>query len=212
MNPRVAASLLFVSLGIIAGAEPLNFACVTDNSTSCPGSPAGFSAVVNTGANTVEFVIFNNSPLGVITSVFFDEGRSAALFSSFSIVNGSGVNYQLSASGNFGAGIEFSHEFSFKPKSSGPTNGINFGETLTLIGALRENVVFTSANFSTTIQDTEHLRIGIHVQELGNGASDKMTSVSGLAQSPAVPEPSTYVLIGSSLVALGLYRLRSNQK
>lgn len=226
LSSQLRTILLAFGALSIASADVLDFTCITNNTGSCQANIApNFQATVTDGgAGTVNFLFTNTDPVGVISQIYFDQGTTANWFGSISItaLSGTQVGFHSGANpANLPAGntVAFTADFS-AGANSGPggviANSVAAGETITLTGTLLTGLTFGDfiAGLSTTATDPSGFRVGIHAQNYGGGLSEALVGVPGRESEPppAIPEPSTYLLMGSALAGLGLLRRRSNNR
>jgi hypothetical protein len=198
----------------IAFAVPFGFDNITGNSVgnAAIGEAQLSVDVTNPGAGQVLFMFSNTGPAASsIAAVYFDDGPPQSLLGIASIQNGSGVSFSQGASpGNLPGGNNASPAFvttaGFSADSNPPRqpNGVNPGESLGITFNLQGGQTFDDV---LTDLDNGALRIGIHVQGFTDGGSESFVNT------PApVPEPGTFMLVGTGLVSLlGLHRWRRGQ-
>jgi len=201
------------------------FTCITNNApTNCDIGEAQLTwDAFAEGTNQVRFRFSNAGPLASsITDVYFDDG---SLLGIANVINGSGVDFSQGASpGDLPGGntVGFAATAGFTADSNPPTqpNGVNPGEVLDIIFDLLPGLDFQDVLDAIALgSDPGGLRIGIHVQGFENDGSesftnggDDQTDLADLADvvNP-VPEPSTALLMGPCLIALGLWMRRKFQ-
>jgi hypothetical protein len=186
---------------------------------SAPTSQAvifGFDSLTNAGASVegqftvdvtlagdgrISFEFKNSGPIASsISEIYFDDGKFGAL----EIVNNAGVKFVAGANpgdlpGGNTVGFEATKLINTEADNPSPKNGINSGESLTLlmnVGGYNsfDNVIALMQNPISTGE----IRIGLHVQAIGgsNGPSASFVSVS-------VPDGgATVVLLGLALLGL----------
>jgi hypothetical protein len=133
-----------------------------------------------------------------ITAVYFDGGP---LLGIASINYSAGVSFsQDAAPPNLPGGENLTPSFQVTAGLSADAdapkqpNGVNPGESLGILFALQSGRTFT--DILTDMQDSS-LRIGIHVQGFSSGGSESFVNTP-----TPVPEPGTFVLVGTGLVSL----------
>ncbi len=149
------------------------------------------------GANQVYFQFSNTGPNAMsITDVYFDDGT---LLGIASITNGSGVSFSQNASppnlpggNNITPAFQVTAGFSADSNPPAQPNGVNPGETLTIVFNLLGGFTFADTiNALNTPGDV--LRIGIHVQGFAGGGSESFVNT---------PTPGALGLLGlAGLVA-----------
>jgi hypothetical protein len=193
------AAFSLISAG--AAAVPLSFGtCVSNNDAGdCAIGSAQIAVDVTDGpgAGQVSFTFTNSGPeASSIADIYFDDGT---LLGIASITNGSGVSFSQGASpGNLPAGNNATPPFEatagFTADSDAPAqpNGVNPGETVTIIFNLLAG---------GTLQDVldelgdGRLRIGVHVQGFESGGSEAFVNTP-------LPEPGTLALLAAGLLGL----------
>jgi hypothetical protein len=188
----------------------LDFVNITSNgSTNVAGqlsvvvSDAQLSGGLTVGANQVVFRFQNAGPAASsITDVYFDDGT---LLGISALQGSSGVSFSQGASppnlpggGTLSPPFETTQGFLADSNTPVAVNGVNPGEWLDV----RFNLI-NGQNYSDTVGalDSGLLRIGMHVQAIGNGYSDSF--VNGPPDGPApsvVPVPPTLQLAGMALL------------
>jgi hypothetical protein len=210
----------------LAHAEFYGFDCITNNSAAnCPSgtslSTQFFVQVlpIVDQPNQVQFT-FYNLPSGAassITDVYFDDGT---LLGIAAVIDSAGVNFTQGGSPpNLPGGNTISPPFEttagFLADSDSPmitANGVNPGEHLDIIFNLIDGKTFadTIAALNGPLGVGDDLRIGIHVQGFANGGSEAFVSNPGGPRPDpfevvtSVPEPTSVVLLGSTLLGVCL--------
>lgn len=184
-----------------ASAVTFGFDCITNNMAGdCAIGEAQTSVdVTDAGAGQIAFTFRNvGAAASSITDVYWDDGTLASLFS---ISGSAGVNFSDGADpSNLPGGNDvvppFVATFSADSNAPVPQNGVNPGETLTVTFVLVGGQTFADA--ITALNDGS-LRVGIHVQGFASGGSEGLI---------LVPEPGTFALLGTGLLALAIRRRR----
>jgi hypothetical protein len=198
----LSLTLALTAAASTASATTLGFGpCISNNNAAncAVGSQLAVTVAAGPGAGQVSFTFTNSGPTASsIADIYFDDGT---LLGIASIVNTPGVSFTAGASpGNLPAASNASPAFvttaGFSADSDAPTqpNGVNPGESVTIIFALTAG---------GTLQDVldeladGRLRIGIHVQGYADGGSESFVNTP-------LPEPSLALLLalGAPLVAL----------
>lgn len=165
-----------------------------------------FMEVTDVGSNQVKFEFTNTGPAASsITDIYFDDG---SLLGIASIDNSStGVSFsqpatpaELPGANNANPDFETTQNFSADSDSPPPVNGVNPGEYVGIIFDLQAGQDFDDVIAQLT---SGELRAGIHVQAFALGGSESFVN-----NNTPVPEPSTLLLLGTSLACLGLWTLR----
>lgn len=219
MKARRSGGWLGVVCGVAlsalsAQAVTYNFENVTANNianVAAGEAQLSVEVLAGPGANQATFVFHNvGSAAMSITDVYFDDGTLLSIASisssagvSFSqgatpasLPGGNTINFNTSAGGAF---------FSADSDSPIQPNGVNPGETLTIIFDLKNGqdvddviAAIELAMANPGVDVVGGLRIGIHVQGFANGGSESF--VTG-----HVPDAgSTIALLGLALSAFGL--------
>jgi hypothetical protein len=164
--------------------------------------------------SVAQFVFSNN--IGIpsnITTIYFDDATN--LLGGISVANQSaGVDFAVVSPGNFPEGNTLSPSFNEEfqaERTNGPggvARGINApGEFLSLNASL---VGLTSVSDVLAAINAGNLRIGLHVQAIGNeGGSDSY--VTEVRSPSAVPLPAAAWLFASGLGFFGVARRRLNK-
>lgn len=210
-----------VSTAMPAGAASISFSpsvwfgykCISNNSAAnCNTGVTQFRTKVSQVSSTqVLFEFFNRASQGgtalasSITEVFFDDTKPYSLdFSAPTnapiITSSTGVSFsrELNARGKApnlpgGSSVSFSSNYTAGSNAPVQRNGVNPGESLSILFNVRPGFIDP---FNAVITDLQRgsLRVGIHGQGFQNGGSESYVN-------EAVPEPLT--MLGSGL-ALGL--------
>jgi hypothetical protein len=212
-------TIVTAALAWLLGAAPapgltLPFGCITQNlAVDCAIGEAQLTVeVTDPGTNVVRFQFHNAGPAASsITDVYFDDAEDGALFRLSLIFDQAPlVDFEPGATprnlpGASQASPPFVTTDGFSADSESPVQprGVNPGETLGILFALR-----SGASFQDVLAhlDDGSLRIGIHVQGFAGGGSESFVSLPGPA-GPNVPEPGA-----AGLVALGLLALAARQR
>lgn len=173
------------------------FTNITGNSAAnaAAGEAQLFVDVTNPGAGqtTMTFLNIGAIPMSITDIYVDDDGGNLSGIAS--ILNGPGVNFVTGAAPpNLpgGAGIGFSANFAAESSAPPTANGVNPGEsvaiTFNLLGGVTFNDVIADINAAL-------LRIGMHVQAIGQGGSEGFVNTTN-----PVPAPGAALL---GLIGLG---------
>lgn len=210
--------LAFISLQANATTTPYNFFNITTNNDEA--STIGSQFLVNVSDPTVNQVLFefyNN--VGIASSicdVYFDDGSLLGI--SLPLTFSAGVAFSSPATpsnlpGGNNAVPPFVTTNGFSADSDSPgitANGINnAGEWLGILFNLQ-----TGKSYTDVINELNNgsLRIGIHVQAIGiaGGSDSFIHDYSGHPE--PIPEPGTFLLLGTGLLGLAAFRYRRSKK
>ena len=214
MNIKCLRLILVVCIFLITPARAgmrYDFARITSNATEDIASQLSLEVtdlgeLDETGINQVSFTFYNDGPVASsITNIYIDDGILDELVS----ISGSGdiVNFvhdSLSPE-NFPGGENLVPAFvptislSAGINPNPPVNGVNPGESVTVVYSLLDNLTYDDVieALNQGLQGFDSLRIGLHVQAIGDGAdSDSFV---------LVPLPATIVL---GLLGLGVGGLK----
>lgn len=207
-------------LGIVAAvgmqAATISFTCLTDNGNGCAGMVGQLSAeVTDPGSDQVLFTFINAGPtLSTIAEIYWDDDDSL-LDSIDTITNSAGVDFGTPANpadlpSGANAVPAFSADFSVGATPPPATNGVDPGENLPVLFDLSSGSTFDDI---LAALESGSLRLGMHVISIGTVAgSDAVISEPYLpGQVDPIPEPSTYMLMGAGLLALGALKNRTRK-
>ena len=210
---------LVLALGVgMAFAVPTGFTCITNNSaTNCATGQTQLQYDLFDLGTQVRFDFTNLGPLSsTITQVYFDDNRPVlGAFSSFTYTGN--VSFHVGASpGNLPGGTSVLPAFSADDafgRDNPVIKGVDPGETLGL--------TFDYGNalsFQDVVDDlsTGALRLGLHVQRFVNSGSESFVNIppdsggggGGEPPTDPVPEPGTFMLLGSGLLGLVVVKKR----
>ena len=201
MSSRITAviALLLACTTPAWGDAIYNFAAVTNNSIiDTQIGEAQLQVLVKPyGSGQVSFTFINNGPApSSITDVYFDDGGLVRIAE---IWDGGNVEFEKYADpANLPGGkyINFTAKTGLSADSNAPAqpNGVNPGETLTIIADLASNVDYDSiidaialglANPGVDMEGG--LRIGVHVQGFASGGSESFVNdISAMPLPPVI--------------------------
>lgn len=200
-----------------AKADAFTFrACTSNDPVSVNIGIAQMSVTLSDlGSGQVRFDFFNaGAESSSLAQVYFDDGPFSGLGSLVDADDGvggdSGVDFSTaSGSLNLPSGENcpdgtFDATAGFKADPAGPVKGVNPGEQLGIIFNLESGETFDDVESDLA---SGEFRIGIHVIAYDNGESE--TYVSGPSDGGTIiTEPTTLVIFGLGLLALGISRRR----
>ncbi len=220
MNSKTILTTMAVAAAFnsaaFADSVDISFSRITSNSSQNVESQFKVTMMEVAGdSSVVEFVFRNN--VGVassISEIYFDNGSSSPLFTSGSIVEqiGTQFNYGSGSPGNLPGGNSMTESFDVTPgfladAQGNPSKGLNDNDELVRFRFSLQNAVSYSdvlASLSTTA-----LRIGFHVRAIGeDGNSDSFVNRTPTEGGPMVPLPSPMLLGAAGLGALAGVRRR----
>lgn len=213
LKPVLAALLLSASIGGTASAASYGFGCITN--TSAANCSAGASQlyvdITSAGANQALFSFFNiGSYDSSITDIYFDDGT---LLGIASVVNGAGTAFaapavpkNLPGASNISPAFETTAGFSADSDAPVQINGVNPGETVSILFDLKAGQSFADVLNAMTLAGADGgLRIGLHVQGFANGGSESFVNTPYQVTLP-VPEASQWLMM---LAGIGLIAART---
>ena len=172
----------------------MSYGCVSGSSANCTTGQNQFQTKVSTpNQKQVLFQFLNvGSATSSITGVFFKDTnpKSLASLAVNGIGNTSGVTFaQNSSPGNFPGGSNAAN-FSFTANNS--TQGVNQGQTLSLLFNLKPG--FVTPTFTAILADLKTGSLQVGLTATGFSSSGKASFVN-----QAVPEPLTMLGTGAAL-------------
>jgi PEP-CTERM motif-containing protein len=191
-----------------SAADVFGFSCITNNSpTDCAVLEAQIQMEVTAvGGTQVRFDFTNTGgQASSIADVYFDDQTPPLLGTPVTIINSAGVSFSAGCSpGNLPGGAPYGFTSSYCADSDSPVqpNGVNPGETLSLIYTLQGTSTF--ADVIAALNSDDYV-VGVHVQGFANGGSEAGVSTPR----SSVPEPSTLLLSGLGLFGLAARRRRT---
>ncbi len=211
----MAAAFVVLPQDASAVSVTYGFVPVTDNNAVNTATAGQYLVDVSDegiSATQVKFTFRNTGPArSSIADIYFDD-EAPVLLGFSSLINGSGVNFSPGASpSNLPGGNTISFDANFGTDSNAPTqpNGINPGETLTIIFNLLNGNdyadVTAALNAGSAANHGTGLRIGIHVQGFRGGGSESFVTKGN--PPTGVPDGgSTAILLGLGALGLGFIR------
>lgn len=173
--------------------------------------------VIDLGSNQVEFKFNNNiSPYevvpgepGVVTGLAFEDGTLFGIVDIKPYLSGPGslVSFVADPSppaGTWGLGFDVSHYFLADADPPSPAKGVNPYEAVGIVFDLQTGKdfddVIAALNRGFTGEPGESLRIGVHIQNLGDGGNYSDAAI-------LTPEPGS-LLLGSIGIGMVIARCR----
>lgn len=213
---RLVLSLAFASAFLVAPPRAMaisyTFSCITDNSGGLCQSAleTQLQGMTVAGGSQVGFTFENLGPLpSIITAAYWEDSQSLLASMLAGPFTSPGVIFVKDGSvGTLPGGsvVNFTESFSAsREQAGGVSTGVNEGESVTILFNLAPG--FTTDDVDAALA-AGTLRIGIHVQSIQGGSSDSLIAVPGSGDPVTIPEPSTFALLGASLVAIGVVRRR----
>jgi hypothetical protein len=197
--------LLFgVAFATSAGAATFGFDCIAGTAQACGVGEASLSVNVVDSGNGKVTLTFANSDAGTssMPGLYLDDSD---LIASAANAGGAGTMFQRGGKPRNllgSAAISFNSDFRFTAKRPKVTNGVQGGETLTIVLTLRSGVTFADV---ISALGSGALRIGVHIADtdpgcLGDNPGPQCTGDPGAASlvnlPNAVPEPVAALLGG----------------
>ena len=216
MNRFWLCALLALALAGPASAVTLQFGCIGGTAQACAVGEASLSVEAAAGAGNTVTLTFANADAGTssLTAIYLDD---AGLISRISIAGGAGTDFKKNGKPkNLPAGstVSFVDDFHVTARKPSDSNGVNGGETLTLVLTLKKGS--TSADVLAALADGS-LRIGALIGDADPGCVGQNTGpqcvgdpgVAAFVNLPSpVPEPAAAVLGGIACLGLAFYGRR----
>jgi hypothetical protein len=205
--------IVALALGSPASAATFSFDCIAGTSQSCGVGEATLSLNVANSGNGAVTLTFSNSDAGTssLTAIYLDDSR---LIASASNAGGAGTLFKSGGKPKDlpgGGTVSFRDDFRFTAKKRRATNGVEGGESLTIVLTLRSGVTFADV---VSALGSGRLRIGANINDadpscVGQNGGPRCVGDAGIASfvdlpSP-VPEPVAALLGG--VACLGLAHL-----
>jgi hypothetical protein len=176
-----------------ADAATYTFQNITNNNAgdAAIGEAQFLLDVTDAGGGLAQFVISNSGPDAVSIANIYVDGD--ALQSISSITNGPGVDFSIGGSPPVlpgGNAVSFGVDLRAKAASPAPSNGINPGESLTMLFAIAAGKDFSDVIGAINNDD---LRVGVHAIAYGSGGSESFVTV---------PEPATVGLLAFGAISM----------
>jgi hypothetical protein len=216
MKRYLICALVAVALAGPASAVTLQFGCIAGTAVACSVGEASLSVdvVANTG-NTVTLTFSNGDPgTSSLVGVYIED---AGLLSRISIAGGAGTDFKKNGKPKNppgGSAVSFVSDFRANARKPADTNGVNGGETLTIVLSVKDRS--TSAEVLAAILDGS-LRIGTGINDadpncVGQNTGPQCVGDPGVASFVnllvPVPEPGAALLGGVACLGLLFYGRR----
>jgi hypothetical protein len=209
MKRPLLALLFGAAISSSASATTFQFGCIAGQATACSVGEAALSAdVTDAGPGRVSVVISSSaSGAAAVMGLYIDD---AGLISSISNQGGAGVAFKKNGSPSDlvgGSAVSFVDDFRLLAKKPRATNGINGGESLTVVLRLKKGVTFSdvlaalgdgSLRLGLTLIEADPNCVG---QNTGPNCMGDPGTASFVNRPGAVPEPALAAL--AALGALG---------
>ncbi len=209
-------ALLALAFAGPASAVTLQFDCIGGTAQACAVGEASLSVDVTAGAGNTMTLTVSNSDSGTssLTALYLDD---AGLISRVSITGGTGTDFKKNGKPkNLPAGstVSFVDDFHVTARKPSSANGVNGGESLTLVLTLKNGV--TSADVLAALA-AGTLKIGALINDADPGCVGQNTGpqcvgdpgVASFVNLPnAVPEPAAALLGGVACLGLAFYGRR----
>jgi hypothetical protein len=199
-----------------ANAATFKFECIAGASVACGVGEASLSVeLTDNGNGTVNLVLSNSDPgTSVATGIYIDDSR---LMKRPTLAGGAGTLFRKNGKPSDlpgGSVVAFQDDFRFTARKPVDPNGVDGGESLTLVLRLKNGVTYADVISALA---SGALRIGVHIADadpscVGTGTGPQCTGDPGSASfvnlPNPVPEPMAQLLGGLACVGLAIYGRR----
>jgi hypothetical protein len=203
--------IAMMSMGGVATAAITNCTIIVSGTGASSGAPVSglLELTYNDVTGLLTIKITNTSATGSIVGAGFNTpGTRTATSGTVTIqpaggsmiaLNSTGGPYQSGSTGNYDFGIATSTSNGLQ--SGQPSQGIQVGETATATFMISSPGGITADDFCEALNSSGNA-IVLRIQSVGPGGEDSAHAVT-ITQAP---EPTTFLLLGAGLLALGLVR------